>query len=189
MIKITGGNLRSRVLQTVSGEQLRPTTSFFREWIFNVLNYFYNLNNVILLDLFSGTGIISFEFISRNAKKAVMIENNLKFLKIAEKNISKLNIENITILKADALRYVINLVRSKADLQFNVIFMDPPYEDDTMLKTLLELIFSNLDLFPKDLLVITESSKDFEPVINDQIELYRSKTGGRTKMMVFRRVA
>ena len=189
MIKITGGNLRSRVLQTVSGEQLRPTTSFFREWIFNVLNYFYNLNNVVLLDLFSGTGIISFEFLSRNAKKAVMIEKNLKFLKIADKNIAKLNLQNITALKADALSYVANLVRSKADIQFNVIFMDPPYENDTMLKNLLEVIFGNLDLFPKDLLVITESGKDFEPVTNDQVELYRSKTGGRTKMMIFRRIA
>jgi 16S rRNA (guanine966-N2)-methyltransferase len=188
LIRITGGDLRSRVLQSVSGDQLRPTTSFFREWIFNVLNYFYNLNNVVLLDLFSGTGIISFEFISRNAIKTVMIEKNTKFIKIAEKNISKLNIQNVTALKSDAIRYVTNLVRSKADIQFNVIFMDPPYDDENITKDLLGLIFNNLELFPKELLVITETNKDFEPVFNDKIELYKSKSSGRTKMMIFRRI-
>ena len=130
---------------------------------------------------------MSFEFISRNAKKAVMIEKNLKFLKIVEKNISKLDIQNITALKSDALKYISNLVRSKADIQFNVIFMDPPYDDETITKEILELIFSNLELFPKDLLVITETNKNFDPVINEQIEIYRSKSSGRTKMMIFRR--
>lgn len=187
LIRITGGNLRGRVLQSVSGDQLRPTTSFFREWIFNVLNYFYNLNNVVLLDLFSGTGIISFEFLSRNAKKAVMIEKNIKFLKIAEKNISKLEVQNVTALKTDALKYISNLIRAKADIQFNVIFMDPPYEDIQITKDILELIFDNLELFPRDLIVITETINKFEPIINDKIEVYRSKSSGRTKMMIFRR--
>ncbi|MBN2789547.1 MAG: 16S rRNA (guanine(966)-N(2))-methyltransferase RsmD [Candidatus Delongbacteria bacterium] len=188
MIKITGGNLRSRVLRSVSGDQLRPTTSFFREWIFNVLNYFYNLNNVILLDLFSGTGIISFEFVSRNAKKAVLVEQNIKFIKNIEKNISVFNTSNIIPLKSDAIKYLSNLVRSKSNIEFNVIFMDPPYENSDILKEALDLIFNNLEYFPKDLLVITESNKDFEPEINDKIDLYRSKSSGRTKMMIFRRI-
>jgi 16S rRNA (guanine966-N2)-methyltransferase len=188
LIRITGGELRSRVLQSVSGDELRPTTSFFREWIFNVLNYFYNLNSVVLLDLFSGTGVISFEFLSRNAKKAVMIEKNIKFIKIAEKNISKLKIQNITTLKTDALKYVSNLVRSKSDIQYNVIFMDPPYANEKITNDILKLIFDNLDHFPKELLVITETINTFEPIINEQIEIYKSKSSGRTKMTIFRRV-
>ena len=90
-IKITGGSLKSRIINFKETVLLKPTKSFIRETIFNVISI---NNNTKCLDLFSGSGILSAEAISRGAKSSTLVENNSKTCEQIINEFINLNITN-----------------------------------------------------------------------------------------------
>ncbi len=188
MIRITGGYLKGRIIDSPgSSVPVRPTTSFFREWIFNVISGTYDISDLKVLDLFAGTGGVSFEFISRGACCAQMIENNPLMFKVLKKNIEKLSLDNASAIKADAFRYLSSILKKKQPLPFNVIFFDPPYINTDIIDSSLELISENPDLMNRDILIIVESSKEYRLKISDDFVIFRDRISGDTKMSLIRR--
>lgn len=187
MIRITGGKLKGRVLKVADSENLRPTTSFFREWIFNVLSFQINFEEIDLLDLFCGSGIISFEFLSRGAGRATLVENNSKVIKQLEENLTKLKVERdcIRIERNDVSCYLKNIT-SGPGCRHNLIFLDPPYKID-IIQQLLDQIGSNGEKFPEDLIIIIESPAAYKINIPDSLQLFKEKKGGASKMSVLTR--
>tara|TARA_B100001287_G_scaffold269607_1_gene267276 strand:- start:425 stop:994 length:570 start_codon:yes stop_codon:yes gene_type:complete len=132
-LRITSGHLRSRKIDYLSNEDLRPTKSYIREVIFNVCKLDNDFNT---LDLFSGSGILTFESISRGAKVCHLVESNKK---ICEKYLSeckKLNIENSILFNCDVFKFL----QSEQIQDYQLIFIDPPYKD-SCLHNVIDMLF------------------------------------------------
>lgn len=103
--------------------KIRPTTDFAKESLFNVLNNYYDLNNISVLDLFAGSGNISYEFISRGSIQTTAVDNDLKCVKFMQKMRSKLSIENLNIQYTNSIFYL-----KKTKKKYDLVFADPPYK-------------------------------------------------------------
>ena len=131
-IKITAGIMRSRDLSFSSDDLLKPTKSYIRETIFNIIKI---NNKMISLDLFSGSGILSAEALSRGIRKAILVEKNKKICKKIILEFKKLGINNYEIFSEDAIIFLDKLHHE----DYNIIFIDPPYNTN-----LLELVINKL---------------------------------------------
>jgi len=123
MIQIVGGKFRSQKLEVPTGRNTRPTQSKLRETIFNTLQAEVLESKV--LDLYSGSGALGFEAISRGADYVVFVENASSAIGAIKKNIDSLQVKE----KCRLLAYPVERVWTKleADSPFDLVFADPPY--------------------------------------------------------------
>lgn len=152
-MRIIGGKYRGKLFNPPTNFKARPTTDFAKEALFNVLNNMYNFENINVLDLFSGTGSISYEFISRGVKSLVAVESNVQHIKFIEKQFGNLNHENAILIKSDVFRYL-----NSCNRKFDLIFADPPY-DLLNIEDIYHSVFSRNLLSTASLLVIEHSDK------------------------------
>jgi 16S rRNA (guanine966-N2)-methyltransferase len=186
LISITGGNLKGRVIGSLKAEGLRPTTSFFREWTFNVLNNVTDIEDAVVLDLYSGTGAVSFEFISRGAVSALLVEKNRDLIELTKKNIEKLKTDNVTIVNSDSADFLKKTFSKGLTIPYNVIFMDPPYEKPAFIDEALSIINSNTSFLQDDTIIIVESSKHKILNFGDNLVIFKEKLSGASKMTILR---
>jgi len=152
-MRIIGGTFKSRVFKPGKNFRARPTTDFARENLFNILSNRYDFENKSVLDLFAGTGSISFEFASRGCPNITCVELDHFHYAFICSVIEKLGLKKvINPLNADAFRVV-----KKIGRQFDFIFADPPY-DLKRLSDLPDLIMSS-NLLRKEGLFILEHGK------------------------------
>lgn len=121
-MRIISGKFKGRRIFPPLNLKARPTTDFAKEGLFNILENRTVIDGANVLDLFSGTGSISIEFISRNASNVTAIEINREHANFIKNCTKKLGIDNMTVLQADALKYITSCRR-----KFDIIFADPPY--------------------------------------------------------------
>jgi len=119
-VRIGAGQWRSRVLRFPDVPGLRPTPDRVREPLFNWLGQ--NLEGLSCLDLFSGTGVLGFEAISRGAAQAVMVEQALPVYQSLLENKKLLNADTAEIIRADSMQFL-----AANRQRFDVIFLDPPF--------------------------------------------------------------
>jgi len=135
-MKIIAGEAKGRVIKSRKGMDTRPTLANVKEALFSMILPY--INDCCFLDLFSGTGNIALEALSRGAKRAVMIEKDTEALRIIIENINNLGFENkCRAYKNDALRAV--KILGKKREKFDVIFMDPPYKEELCRSVLKEI--------------------------------------------------
>jgi 16S rRNA (guanine966-N2)-methyltransferase len=136
LIRIIGGQWKRTALPVLDAEGLRPTPDRVRETVFNWLNHQLDgdWNGIACLDLFAGTGALGFEAASRGAKRVVMVEENTPALRQLEATKAKLNAEQVSVVRGDALAVAQGMARQ--DDTFNVIFLDPPYHHGWLAKVL-----------------------------------------------------
>jgi len=121
-LRIIGGKFQRRKLQTAQSINLRPTKSILRETVFNICQNY--IEDAYFLDIFSGTGAMGIEAISRGALYAVFIEKDSKSACLIQQNISLLKIEDqAEVICKDVFKGLKTL-----DNQFDIIYIDPPYE-------------------------------------------------------------
>lgn len=139
-VRIIGGQWKRTPLSVLDAEGLRPTPDRVRETTFNWLNHLLdgNWNNVRCLDLFAGTGALGFEAASRGASSVTMVEGNPSAVRQLETVKAKLNAEQVTVRRGDALTVATSLASRAADAgsRFDLIFLDPPYHHDWLAKIL-----------------------------------------------------
>ncbi len=152
-MRIISGIFGSRNLIPPSNFAARPTTDFAKQGLFNILNNQIDISSLQILDLFAGSGNISFEFLSRGSKQVVAVDNNQHSINFIRKTAVEWNIPSadFKILKADAFIFV-----QRQPLFFDLIFADPPYELNGVEK-LPDLIFANLSVKNEFLLIIEHS--------------------------------
>ncbi len=148
-MRIIGGKYKGRVIQVNRNFNARPTTDFAREGLFNILSNIFDFSKINVLDLFGGTGSISFEFVSRGCPSVDIVEISLHSLKSIQSMISLTGISGINLIRADVFRYI-----KSCRKKYNIIFADPPYSLKTITK-IPELIF-NSDLLEENGLFILE---------------------------------
>ena len=125
-MRVIAGTARRLQLKTIEGDGTRPTTDRIKETLFNMLQY--DLADCRFLDLFSGSGAIGIEALSRGAKRAWFVENNSAAVKCIKENLqfTKL-IDKAEVMNTDCLSALKRLEGQKA---FDFIFMDPPYHQE-----------------------------------------------------------
>lgn len=153
-MRIISGKYRSRHIILPKNLKARPTTDFAKENLFNILSNHFDFQNIDVLDLFSGTGSISYEFSSRGCKNVISVENNFRHFSYIKKNIEKLNLEGIKVIKTDAFKLI-----NKIDMKFDIIFADPPYDHENIYQ-LPKLIFKNQILKTKGWFIL-EHGKNY----------------------------
>ncbi len=152
-MRIIGGTHKGKQIIAPKNLPVRPTTDFAKEGLFNILNHKIDFEDLIVLDLFCGTGNISLEFASRGAKKIYAVDKHspcLFFLKNISKN---LQIKTIITERADVFKFI-----EKASMRYNLIFADPPYELENI-DMIHEIVFNNNLLLTDGVLIIEHGPK------------------------------
>jgi len=150
-LRIISGKNRGRVLHLPAKFNARPTTDFAKTGLFNILENNFDLKNIRVLDLFSGTGSIGLECASRGCKDVFLIEKDKIHFLFIKKTVEQLGFNEIHSLHGDVFRLVKTLNRA-----FDLIFADPPYKMAGM-KEFPDQIFKNRLLAPGGWFVLEHS--------------------------------
>jgi 16S rRNA (guanine(966)-N(2))-methyltransferase RsmD len=126
-MRIIGGKFKGKRLKVPVFTDLRPTTDFAKEALFNILSNKIDFENISFLDLFSGTGSISYEAASRGCPKITCVEQDPKKCAFILKTLNELNVNQPEVIKKDVFKYL-----EKLNESFDVVFADPPYELTTI---------------------------------------------------------
>jgi 16S rRNA (guanine966-N2)-methyltransferase len=170
-MRIISGKHKSKRIQAPKNLPVRPTTDMAKEALFNILNNLYYLQDISVLDLFSGTGNISYEFASRGTENITAVDADFGCIKFINKTSDELE-SNIKTIKSDVFKYL-----EKTPVKFDVIFADPPYGLDTELfEKIVQLVFKN-NLLNEDGILIVEHSKHTNLDSNTHLS-YQKKYGG-----------
>lgn len=152
-MRVIAGKARSLKLKTPEGLDTRPTTDRIKETLFNMLQPY--LPDGIFIDLFSGSGGIGIEALSRGAKHAYFIENNKNAIACILDNLKFTRLtEDATVLKQDALSALSGIHEKEAD----VIFMDPPYGQEFEKQVL--ALLKNMPYATENTLIVVEAMRD-----------------------------
>jgi 16S rRNA (guanine966-N2)-methyltransferase len=150
-MRVIAGKYKGRVLKGPKHEGLRPTAERVKEALFNILGT--RIINADLLDLFAGTGAIGIEALSRGANSVVFADSNRLSIKLLNENLKILNTDDrFRVLHASADRNI-NTLASR-QLRFDLIFLDPPFDEGLLPDTVKGII--GLDLLKEDGILIVE---------------------------------
>lgn len=150
-MRIISGNHRGKHIIAPKNLPVRPTTDLAKESLFNILNNFFFFDNIKVLDLFAGTGNMTYEFAARGALSVTAVDNNQQCINFIHKTITKLKFDNVHVIRAD----VIDFLKS-CKTKYNVIFADPPYDWDNY-GLLPDLVLNNNLLLEDGFLIIEHS--------------------------------
>ncbi|RNL83130.1 methyltransferase domain-containing protein [Sinomicrobium pectinilyticum] len=152
-MRIISGKYRGKRLMAPKKLPVRPTTDFAKEALFNILENHFYLQEITVLDLFAGTGNISYEFASRGCQAVTSVDAHPACVQFIQKTAGELDFP-IRAIRSDVFRFL-----DKARTRTDVVFADPPYEmAPEEFARIPELVFTN-DLLEKDGLLIVEHSK------------------------------
>lgn len=151
-MRIISGKHKSKRISAPKKLPVRPTTDMAKESLFNILNNIYYFDQVSVLDLFSGTGNISYEFASRGTETIYAVDANFGCIKFINETSEKLDL-GINTFKSDTYKFL-----EKTALKTDIIFADPPYdfEEEQFLK-IVDLVFDRNILNEEGLLIIEHS--------------------------------
>lgn len=152
-MRIISGQHKGRRITAPKKLPVRPTTDMAKEGLFNILNNNYHFTNLQVLELFAGSGNISYEFASRGAVSVTSIDENFDCIKFIKKTSEELDLD-ITTIKSDVFKYL-----ERAPIKADIIFADPPYDFDVaQFQKIADLVFQK-DLLNENGVLIIEHSK------------------------------
>lgn len=173
-MKITGGDLRGRVIHVPKGVNIRPTLDKVRQAIFNILGD--RVAGAAVLDLYSGSGSLGLEALSRGADSVYFVEKNKECIEKIKGNLISLKLSaHAAVMCANVLDMLVRL--DKEGKKFDIIFLDPPYYKDLAKKTLINV--SHCDILSPNNTVVAEHHKtDSIPEKIDSLELSSERRYG-----------
>ena len=152
-MRIISGQYRGKQIQPPGNFKVRPTTDFAKEGLFNILMNQFELEKLDILDLFSGTGSITYEFASRGARAVVAVEQEPLHHRFIQRTCQSLGMDQVTVLRMDAFRYLHHPVQS-----FDIVFADPPY-DHSRLPEIPDIVLGSGALQPEGILILEHPSR------------------------------
>ena len=168
-MRIIAGKARSMPLKTIDGLDTRPTTDRIKETLFNMIQM--DVPGCYFLDLFSGSGGIALEAVSRGARKAVMVENSRKAAACIQDNINFTKFNSSCDLKVmDAVTAIRTLERKYV---FDIVYMDPPYNKELEPEVLAAL--ANSTIINEDTMIIIEATLDRDVSVFETDAFYITK--------------
>lgn len=149
-MRVVSGKYRGKKLKEFELSSTKPTLDRVKESIFNLIQF--DVKNAVVLDLFSGTGALGIEAISRGAKKTYLIDSNERAIKIIKENVKGFT-EDFEIVKTDFKAFL-----NSTNEKFDIVLLDPPYQTDLGVQAI-NLIIKN-NLLNEDAIIIFETSAD-----------------------------
>jgi 16S rRNA (guanine966-N2)-methyltransferase len=162
MPRVVSGRFRGAILQAPEGDRTRPTTDKVKEALFSIIQA--DVPDSVFLDLYSGSGQIGIEALSRGARSATLVDKSGQAAGIIKKNISKVRLDGsdeIRFLKMNAAQALELL--GKEGGKFDIIFMDPPYKDVPLRLEEETRLISEYKLLSDGGMLIAEHDRDYEP--------------------------
>ena len=152
-MRIISGKYKGRRISPPKNLPVRPTTDMSKEALFNVLNNYFDFEGLKVLDLFSGTGNISYEFASRGSNNITSVDADFGCVKFIKQTASEYDFD-IAAIKSDAFGFI-----DKCKSSYDIIFADPPYALDQ--KTFNKIVISifEKELLNEDGMMVIEHSK------------------------------
>ncbi|WP_370480174.1 16S rRNA (guanine(966)-N(2))-methyltransferase RsmD [Tamlana flava] len=152
-MRIISGLYKSRKINPPKNLPVRPTTDLAKESLFNIINNLYYFDELTVLDLFSGTGNISYEFASRGVEQITCVDQDYGCIKFINETAKAFEMP-IETIKSDVFKFL-----EKKSTKANIVFADPPYNfTDEQFAKISELVFQN-DFLIADGLLVVEHSK------------------------------
>ena len=152
-MRIISGLYKGRRITAPKKLPVRPTTDMAKEALFNILNNQYYLDDISVLDLFSGSGNISYEFASRGTGQITAVDSNFGCIKFINETAEAFEM-SISTIKSDVFKFL-----EKSKLKHTIIFADPPYDFDIEAFSKIPLLVFQNQLLEEDGLLIVEHSK------------------------------
>jgi len=178
-LRIVAGNWRSRLLDIVDVEGLRPTSERIRETVFNWLAP--GIHGARCLDLFAGTGALGLEALSRGAGATVFVERSPVAARQLRSNVDVLGASDATVLQQDALDFL----RGEAGPKFDIVFLDPPFAADLLGETCRLLAEQRL-LADGALVYVEQDRSKPDPELPEDWVVEKNKTAGMVRYMLVR---
>ncbi len=183
-MRIIAGKAKGTKLYTLEGENTRPTLDRVKESLFNMIQN--EIQDAVFLDLFSGSGAIGLEAVSRGAKKAILCDQAKEACKIIKKNIEKTHaLDNVELYQADFKEVLTNRIYEKMD----IIFLDPPYKTDFAFEAVKMIL--EKDLLNKNAMIIIETDNDkiLEKIENLNCEIKDIRKYGRAYLIFLKGIS
>jgi 16S rRNA (guanine966-N2)-methyltransferase len=187
-MRVIAGTYRSRILKSLKGLALRPTSDKLRETLFNVLGT--GVAGSRFVDLFAGTGAIGIEALSRGAAEVVFIENHSPAANLIRKNLESLEVRSgATVLAVDALRGLDMLAtrHRPGNPPFDFVFLDPPYAAADDYPRVLRFLGAAAFLAPGGIVIAEHHHKFDLPESSQNLQRFRVLKQGDAALSFFRR--
>jgi 16S rRNA (guanine(966)-N(2))-methyltransferase RsmD len=151
-VRIISGKFKGRRISPPKNLPVRPTTDMSKEALFNVLNNHFHFEDLKVLDLFSGTGNISYEFGSRGSKNITSVDGDFGCVKFIKQTAAEFDF-NIAAIKSDVMQYI-----KRCHSKYDIIFADPPYAlDQKSFDAIVLAVFESELLETKGMMIIEHS--------------------------------
>ena len=152
-MRIISGKYKGRRIFPPKNLPVRPTTDMSKEALFNVLNNHFSFEGLKVLDLFSGTGNISYEFASRGSDNITSVDGDFRCVKFIKEVAEEYDF-NIAAMKSDVFKFL-----EKNNTSYDIIFADPPYALDQKIFEKIVLLVFERELLREDGMMVIEHSK------------------------------
>lgn len=173
-MRVISGKVRGHTLKAPKGLNTRPTTDRVKESIFNIIQL--KLEGSIVIDLFSGSGNLGIEALSRNSNKAYFIDNNKTSINSINENLKRTNfINNSIVFHMDVIAAIEKLRRE--NIKADIIFLDPPYSQGLVTPVLEKVSYSKI-LNPEGIIIVEHMKTDEIPDNIKDLQKYRIKKYG-----------
>ncbi len=165
-MRIISGKYKGHYFNKIKNLDARPTTDKAKEALFDILNNRIYFEDVAVLDLFSGTGSISYEFASRGCTDITCVDINYNHTRFIKQTSDKFKMD-LNVIKADALKFI-----KKTNRKFDIIFADPPFDMENFGEVPAKILESNI-LKPEGILIVEHSNKfKFTEIKSDEERKY-----------------
>ena len=182
-MRVVGGTYRSRVLKSLRGRALRPTSDRLRETLFDILGP--TVESSVFVDVYAGTGAVGIEALSRGARQAIFIENHAAAVKLIRSNLNSLGIApKADILAMDALRGLELLSSRRVHAQF--VFLDPPYAEQEEYERALDFLDRSPMLTPGGRVIVEHAKRRALPDYLESLERVRVVEQGDAALSFYR---
>lgn len=181
-MKVISGLYKGRIIEGFDMDGTRPTMERVKESLFATIQN--NIDDAVVLDLFSGSGNLGIEALSEGAKYAYLVDYNVKAAKTIKRNLDTIGITNAEVINMDYLK-ALNYLKDK-DIKFDLIFLDPPYQTSFIEKSI-DLITKN-NLLKEDGLIICESDSLDRIVYNDNYKIIKDKKYGDKWVVILKQI-
>lgn len=178
-MRVISGSARGKKLITSEGFDVRPTLDRVKESVFNMIAF--DIPDACVLDLFSGSGSLGIEALSRGAKECTFIDKSSQSVSVTKKNLEATRLlESAFVLNTDSIEFI-----KSTSKKFDIIFIDPPYESDLYTKSLSAIKAANI--LNDDGFIVLEYDTEITPDFStDTFEVIKEKKYGRVKILIMK---